>query len=338
MAMDDHRYYTCYESMAKTFSNAATQSCAERDYFTRGTLRLTTERLETLLMHSSVNINEVDWKGRTALHLATYLCDIQAVELLLGASASSEVRDYAGKSPLQVAAALGTALLASVRLDLEQRNQLNFGNITLHNMFFQGHAHIVELLLDAGADMEAPNDIGKTSLRHVVIRNNVEVLKVLHERGAAFTMVDNIGCIAFHDAILVNAHECLDIILKLRVRVDQLYLTTGQTALHLLAENAYLFTLKIFMGGAQTGLGELDIAARDGKGLTALKYLNLRHDDDSEFLNLFQLLLKRIEAIHSESRRLPLSASLGPLDCVDQLFEDDEDDDFTDAPENQIQD
>ncbi|KAH8752363.1 ankyrin repeat-containing domain protein [Hyaloscypha sp. PMI_1271] len=205
-------------------------------------------------------------------------------------------------------------------------------------MFFQGHAHIVELLHDAGADMEAPNDIGKTSLRHVVIRNTVEVLKVLHERGAAFTMVDNIGCTAFHDAILVNAHECLDFILKLRVRADQKDPITGQTALHLLAENADLFTLKIFMGGAQTGLGELDIAARDGKGLTTLEYLNFRHDDDSEFLNLFQLSLKQIEAIHSESRRLLLSASLESLDCVDQLFEDDEDDDFTDAPENQIHD
>ena len=310
--MDDHRYYTCCGFVAKTLSNAATQYCAERDSFTRlhrSTLRLTTECLETLLMDPSVNINEVDSKGRTALHLATYLCDKQAVELLLRANASSEVRDYAGKSPLRVAAALGwaegTALLAGVSVDLEQRNQLNFGNTILHNVCFQGHAHIVELLLDAGADMEAPNDIGETSLRHAVIRNKVEVLKILHERGAAFTMVDNIGCTAFHDAILVNAHECLDFILKLRVRVDQLYLTTGQTALHLLAENADLFTLKIFMGAAQTGLGELDIAARDGKGLTALKYLNLRHDDDSEFLNLFQLLLKRIEAIHSESRRLP---------------------------------
>jgi ankyrin repeat protein len=159
------------------------------------------------------------------LHLATYLCDIQEVELLLRANASSEVCDYTGKSPLRVAAALGwadgTALLASVSVDPEQRNQLNFSNTILHNVCFQGHAHIVELLLDAGADMEAPNDIGETSLRHAVIRNKVEVLKVLHERGAAFTMVDNIGCTAFHDAILMNAHECLHFILKLRVRVDQ---------------------------------------------------------------------------------------------------------------------
>jgi ankyrin repeat protein len=339
--LDDHRYHTCCGFVAKTLSNVATQSCAERDSFTRlhrSTLRLTTECLETLLMDPSVNINEVDSKGRTALHLATYLCDIQAVELLLRANASSEVRDYAGKSPLRVAAALdwaeGTALLAGVSVDLEQRNQRNFGNTILHNVCFQGHAHIVELLLDAGADMEAPNDIGETSLRHAVVRNKVEVLKVLHERGAAFTMVDNIGCTAFHDAILVNAHECLDF----RVRVDQKYLTTGQTALHLLAEHADLPTLKIFMGTARTGLGELDIAARDGKGLTALKYLNLRRDDDSEFLNLFQLLLKRIEVIHNKSRRLPLIVSLEPRDYVDQLFEDDEDDDFTDAPENQTND
>lgn len=226
--MDDHQYYTCCGFVAKTLSNAATQSCPERDSFTRlhrSTLGLTTECLETLHFDPSVNINEVDSKGRSALHLATYLCDIQEVELLLRANASSEVFDCTGKSPLRVAAALGwtngTALLASVSVDPEQRNQLNFSNTILHNVCFQGYAHIFELLLDAGADMEAPNDIGETSLRHAVIRNKVEVLKVLHERGAAFTMVDNIGCTAFHDAILMNAHECLDFILKLRVRVDQ---------------------------------------------------------------------------------------------------------------------
>jgi hypothetical protein len=49
--MDDHQYYTCCGFVAKTLSNAATQSCPERDSFTRlhrSTLGLTTECLETL--------------------------------------------------------------------------------------------------------------------------------------------------------------------------------------------------------------------------------------------------------------------------------------------------
>lgn len=340
--MYDHRYYTCSQFLAKALANLATQSCLERDSFTQlhlCTLRLTTESLETLLADTSTDVNEVDPQGRTALHLATYLCDKQAVELLLKYKADYAARDFTGRSPLRIAAALawveGTALLVKVSDDLGQRNPFNFGNTILHSVCFQGHARIAEILLDGGADIEEANDIGETPLRHAVVANQAEVLKVLHDRGAAFTLVDNLGCTAFHDAILVNAHACLNFILKLRVRVDQTYLTTGQTALHLLAEHADLRTLDIFAQRAQTGLGELDIAALDCRRLTALEYLHLRHDEDSEFWTQFQLLLERIKNLRSERRRSHFCASFKLRDGSDGGFEDDEKDYFTDAPERQ---
>jgi ankyrin repeat protein len=185
--------------------------------------------------------------------------------------------------------------------------------------------------------MESPNAILETPLRHAVIGSQVEVLKVLHERGAAFTVKDNIGCTAFHDAILVNAHECLDFLLGLRARVDQKYLTTGQTALHLLAEDADLRTLKIFLKQAHTGLGRLEITARDAKNFTALEYLNLRHDDDdSEFKNAFHLLLKKVEAAHSLSRPSHFDVFNAQQESIDPLIEDDESENFTDALEAQL--
>jgi len=330
----DHLYGTAPEFTANCLSNVAFRPCSERGSFTRlhqCILGLTTESLETLLADPQLDVNEIDSLGRTALHMATYLRDIRAVNLLLRHNTNYEMEDYAGKSPLRVAATMGwvegTAVLANISSDLEQRG--DFGCSILHDVCFQGHAHIVKLLLDAGANMEATNDLLETPLRHAVVGNQVGVLKVLHERGAAFTMRDNIGCTAFHDAILVNSHGCLKFLLGLHVRVDQKYLTQGQTALHLLAENADLVTLKIFLNDASTGLAGLDISARDSKSLTALDYLNMRKDD--EFKDVFHLLLTRIQKKKSSlSEEYPIE-----LEHNGSIVDEDENDDFADALENQ---
>jgi ankyrin repeat protein len=336
----DHFYDTSPELAAKVLSSLASQSCPERDSFTRlhqCVLKLTAESLETLLADPRLDINETDSLGRTALHMATYLCDIQAIDLLIRHNANHEIEEYAGKSPLRVAATVGwaegTSLLANISTDLEQRG--DFGCTILHDVCFQGHAHIVKLLLDAGANMEAMNDLLETPLRHAVVGNQVEVLKVLHERGAAFTMCDNIGCTAFHDAILVNSHPCLEFLLGLHVRVDQKYLTQGQTALHLLAENADFCTLEIFLNNAHTGLAGLDVAARDGKDFTALEYLNFRKDE--EFKNTFHLLLKQVDVARQEKQHSLLKESIIQLKGNGSFVDEDENDDFADALENQAE-
>lgn len=334
----DHLYDTSPDFAAKILSSLASQPCTEKDSFTRlhqCTLRLTTEFLESLLADPQIDVNEIDSLGRTALHMATYLCDIQAIRLLVRCNADPEIEEYTGKSPLRVAATMGwvegTSLLANISTDLEQRGK--FGCTILHDVCFQGHAHTVKLLLDAGANMEATNDLLETPLRHAVVANQVAVLKVLHEHGAAFTMQDNIGCTAFHDAILVNSHECLEFLLGLHVRVDQKYLPQGQAALHLLAENADLRTLTIFLDNAHTGLGALDVSARDRKNFTALDYLSLRKNED-KFKDIFHLLLKRIDIARQEKELSLLEKSNIQGSDNGSFVEEDENDDFADAHEN----
>lgn len=145
--------------------------------------------------------------------------------------------------------------------------------------------------------MEATNHMSETPLRHAVLGNHVAVLDIFHHRGAAFVFQDRIGSTALHDAILLNSSDCLRFLLGLHMRVDLVYLSVGQTALHLLAENANISTMKAFNEGPHIGLDRLDIAARDGKGLTALDYLDLRADE--ELRALFELLLGLIQASSS---------------------------------------
>jgi ankyrin repeat protein len=339
-ALRDHAFQTSPQHQGRALSRLSVESSLESGTFTRlhkCILKLTSESLEELLAMVETEIDETDSLGRTSLHFAVYTCSTDAVRILLDRKANPNLLDSVGKTPLQIAATMGwvdgTSLLIAHGTDIEQRYQ--FDNTILHNVCIQGHEHIVRLLLDAGAEMEATNGVGETCVRHAVFGNHVPVLRLLHERGAAFSSLDDLGCTAFHDSILVNSHDALEFLLGLNLRVDEKYLTTGQTALHLLAENASLPTLQIFLDKAKTGLGALEISARDAKNLTALDYLNCRRDEN--FKCLFSCLLKKIENVQSErSHSFFRESRVRPCTSVD--FDNTEDKDkFEDALEEQPQ-
>jgi hypothetical protein len=128
----------------------------------------------------------------------------------------------------------------------------------------------------------------------------------------------------------------LEFLLGQYVRVDQKLLATGQTALHLLAEDGDLRTMQIFLKGALTGLGSLDVAAHDGKNFNALDYLNLRENED-ELKSLFDPLVKRIKDVRKQSYHSflkGLNTQPNTIDCEDE-DEDEDDETFANALENQ---
>ncbi|KAF8858624.1 ankyrin [Acephala macrosclerotiorum] len=158
----------------------------------------------------------------------------------------------------------------------------------------QGHIDIVQLLLDAGADMEATNDIGETPVKSGVLGQHVDVLRLLHQRGAAFSPADKIKCTLLSDAVLFNAHDCIQFLLELRLRADLKYFH-GKTILHILAENSDRQTMEIFMGTPTTGFSRIDAEDVDSNGYTACEYLALREDEDA-VKETFEALLCAINA------------------------------------------
>ncbi|KAF8858625.1 ankyrin [Acephala macrosclerotiorum] len=108
--LDDLVFQSSPTPYARMLSNLASTFCPESTSFTqlhKCVLQLTSETLEELLPLALLDIEETDSLGRTALHLAAYTNHVAAIRLLVKHHADVGIRDYSGKTPLQVAATLG---------------------------------------------------------------------------------------------------------------------------------------------------------------------------------------------------------------------------------------
>jgi hypothetical protein len=59
-----------------------------------------------------------------------------------------------------------------------------FGDTPLHVAAIRGDAHIIALLLDAGAEIDARGEYGHTRLHEAASQGHIEVVKLLLSRGA----------------------------------------------------------------------------------------------------------------------------------------------------------
>ncbi|HEX3185699.1 MAG TPA: ankyrin repeat domain-containing protein, partial [Pyrinomonadaceae bacterium] len=103
------------------------------------------------LLAKLVSPTSVDEKGRTALHIACELGQLETVQLLINHGASVAVRDHAGNTPLMYAATSGNSVL-------------------------------IELLLELGADIHARNRRGQDALVLASISDHADAARLLRER------------------------------------------------------------------------------------------------------------------------------------------------------------
>lgn len=61
---------------------------------------------------------------------------------------------------------------------------------------FLGHDRCVAVLLDAGADINAQDEVGRTALMEACVAFKKDVIRHLIERGADVNLCDNNGCTA----------------------------------------------------------------------------------------------------------------------------------------------
>jgi len=103
------------------------------------------------------NVNTKGWLGWAPLHKASQLGHIEIVECLLNdkLNAMVDIRDLENHTPLLLAA--GT------------------------NQETPGHIAVVKALIDKGADVNATDDCGYSSLQLAVLNSNYEIAKLLVE-------------------------------------------------------------------------------------------------------------------------------------------------------------
>ncbi|KAI1006516.1 Glycerophosphocholine phosphodiesterase [Podosphaera aphanis] len=119
-------------------------------------------------------------ESSTALALATKLNFIDILKLLIDASANINQQDEAGETALHIAARFGHADCAEELLRQKANFELvdkKFSWTPLHVACVDGHLSIVELLIQAGADLKKPDASGWTAKEHAALRGHMEIAR-----------------------------------------------------------------------------------------------------------------------------------------------------------------
>ena len=144
-------------------------------------------QIAEVLVRAGANVNVANRYGVTPLSLACTNGNGALVELLLKAGADPNAALPGGETPLMTAARTGT--LASVRALLSRGVSVDSkderrGQTALMWAVAEGHAAVVQELIDAGADFRARLTSGFTPLLLAVREGRIDVARVLLKAGA----------------------------------------------------------------------------------------------------------------------------------------------------------
>jgi len=140
-----------------------------------------------LLVHGGANVKAANRYGITPLTLAITNADSAMVEMLLQAGADPNTMLPGGETALMTAARVGT--LASVKSLLARGAQVDskdekHAQTALMWAAAEGHAPVVQMLIEVGADFKARLASGMTPLLFAVREGRADVVRVLLKAGA----------------------------------------------------------------------------------------------------------------------------------------------------------
>lgn len=141
-----------------------------------------TQIAEKLIIHKDIDVHIQDTKGRTALHWSCRTGSKSCTQLLLHRGADCNIRDFSNITPFQEAVAIrhsgvAMSLIECGNFDINVRDWR--GRTPLHWVSRTGLASCVQLLINAGADVNCQNREGRTPLMDAVLAGELGVMKVL---------------------------------------------------------------------------------------------------------------------------------------------------------------
>ena len=146
-------------------------------------------RIDTLqiLIETGVDVN-TGYLESSLLHQAVYGGNTDIVKLLIDADSNVNSIDFKGRTPLHIAAELQSLDILKVLLkagaDIHMKNEKGFN--PLHEAMYSRNIEVVKLLLDAGSDINSQSLSLETPL-HIALTqtNNYQMVKFLIDSGAA---------------------------------------------------------------------------------------------------------------------------------------------------------
>ena len=135
---------------------------------------------------SSAELNAMDNKGRTALHVAAANGLVDAVNVLIQRGARLDERDKYGKTPLDLAVENATIAPVSSPFFLSK----SFENL---RQYLRDHAAVVHLLLSSGASFKKCDRKGDSLLHRAIANHQPYIVEALLLKGASLTCKDHLG-------------------------------------------------------------------------------------------------------------------------------------------------
>jgi len=140
---------------------------------------------------------------------------------------------------------LNMLLILLLFAQIGQKQEMLSQSELLHRSAMPGETAAIEMLLKLGADVNSPDQHGKTPLHDASLKGHVDTVRLLLDRGATIGARDEDGATPLHDAALGGSAKVIELLL-------------GR---------------------------EADIYARDSKGLTPLDYvLKMERSDAAQVL------------------------------------------------------
>ena len=149
--------------------------------------------LVAFLLSNVAHVVSRNASGETPLHLAVIEGPLEIVELLMRSGADVNAQDNRGNTPLHTAALLDRSDVVA--------QLISYGavvGVVIDEGSFSGatplhkarSAHVVQLLIAAGADVNAPDSRGNTPLHYAELHANHETVMALLGFGADGTIIN----------------------------------------------------------------------------------------------------------------------------------------------------
>lgn len=191
------------------------------------------------ILTGTLEVDQMDSRGYTAIHLAVWIQDQESVlKLLDKASCPIDLQSGAGQTPLMMAIIKGNLQLIKLFLDrgadIESKDSL--GITPLISAVQSGQISAFYVLLHRGAKIDAKdrNDCGV--VHWAAYRNHVSVLRVLKKMGVDLYAIDASKMNALHRAALSNALDSIEFLMFEGFSNDVLD-AKGRTPLDIAKEN-----------------------------------------------------------------------------------------------------
>ncbi|RHZ47118.1 ankyrin repeat domain-containing protein [Aspergillus thermomutatus] len=176
------------------------------------------------LLSTGCDPSPTDKHFRAPLH---YAClteqDITMVQLLLAHGADPSARDKEDRTPLHIcctngqAALLKTLIDAGADIDAPENGEVDLGaegQTPLHNAILRGQTECAKIVLEAGADPNVAYGTGQRIMNSAVFGGQTELVQLMLENGADVNGADRPGMTPLMYAATIDREQIAQVLLR----------------------------------------------------------------------------------------------------------------------------